>query len=112
MKDGMRFVDCDMHIMEPADIFTKYLDPKVRDRVITPIDRNGKAKRGVRTVDGIPASSDLEFQQYRKPLRVPPREKETGYSPIVRQPLSGSRLAASGRLGFAMERDYDAEAQV
>jgi hypothetical protein len=21
MKDGLRFVDCDMHIMEPADLF-------------------------------------------------------------------------------------------
>jgi hypothetical protein len=27
MKDGYRFVDCDMHIMEPIDLFDKYLDP-------------------------------------------------------------------------------------
>ena len=96
MKDGMRFVDCDMHIQEPADLFIKYLDPKFKDRVITPVDRGGKPKRGVRTVDGIPASSDLEVQQYRKPLRVPPKQDK--YSPAVRQPLSGSRIAASGRL--------------
>ena len=31
MKDGMRFVDCDMHIMEPQDLFDRYLDPKYRD---------------------------------------------------------------------------------
>jgi len=99
-----------MHIMEPADLFIKYLDPKFRDRVITRVGRDGRPKRGVRTVDGMPASSDLEFQQYRKPLRVPPKLDK--YSPASRQSLSGSRIAASGRLGFAMERDYDAEAQV
>ena len=27
MKEGYRFVDCDMHIMEPTDLFDKYLDP-------------------------------------------------------------------------------------
>ena len=31
MKDGLRFVDCDMHIMEPPDLFERYLDPKFRD---------------------------------------------------------------------------------
>jgi len=106
----MRFVDCDMHIMEPADLFVRYLDPKFQDRVITPVGADGRPKRGVRTVDGIPASSDLDLQQYRKPLRS--RPTQDGYSPILRQPLSTSRLEASGRLGFAMERDYDAEAQV
>ena len=30
MKDGLRFVDCDMHIMEPADLFTKRLDRRFR----------------------------------------------------------------------------------
>ena len=46
MKDGLRFVDCDMHIMEPPDLFTRYLDPKFRDRVILPIGANGRVKRG------------------------------------------------------------------
>lgn len=26
MKDGLRFVDSDMHVQEPGDIFDKYLD--------------------------------------------------------------------------------------
>ena len=34
MKDGLRFVDCDMHIMEPPDLFATYLDPHFKDRVI------------------------------------------------------------------------------
>ena len=33
MKDGLRFVDCDMHIMEPADLFERYLDPAFRQRL-------------------------------------------------------------------------------
>ena len=32
MKDGMRFVDCDMHIMEPQDLFDRYLDSGFKDR--------------------------------------------------------------------------------
>ena len=38
MKDGLRFVDCDMHIMEPVDLSDKYLDKKFRDRVVLPMD--------------------------------------------------------------------------
>ena len=30
MKDGLRFVDSDMHIMEPPDLFERYLDPKFK----------------------------------------------------------------------------------
>ncbi len=36
MKDGLRFVDCDMHIMEPPYLFAKYLDPTFRSRVSLP----------------------------------------------------------------------------
>ena len=33
VKDGYRFVDCDMHIMEPTDLFDEYLDPAFKQRV-------------------------------------------------------------------------------
>ena len=33
MKEGHRFVDCDMHIMEPIDLFDHYLDPAFKDRM-------------------------------------------------------------------------------
>ena len=36
MKDGLRFVDCDMHVMEPPDLFERYLDPKFKNRVTLP----------------------------------------------------------------------------
>ena len=41
MKDGLCFVDCDMYIMEPVDLFDKYLDKKFRDRVVLPVDSRG-----------------------------------------------------------------------
>jgi len=42
MKDGLRFVDCDMHIMEPPDLFERYLDPRFRSRVQLPIGADGR----------------------------------------------------------------------
>ena len=111
MKDGMRFVDCDMHIIEPADLFTTWLDPRFRDRVITPIGADGQPKRGSWVVDGISATGDLDLQQYRKPLKAPEKAATAGDA-AARQPLSNSRLVSSGRLGFAIERDYSPEAQI
>jgi predicted TIM-barrel fold metal-dependent hydrolase len=106
MKDGLRFVDSDMHIMEPADLWDRYLDPKFKHRVSVPIGADGRPKRGAAgstIVDGEPIS-DMDVQQYRK------RVKHAG--PQNTQLLSGSRLFDTGRLDFAVERDYNAEAQV
>jgi hypothetical protein len=111
MKDGMRFVDCDMHINEPPELFSEWLDPAFQDRVLTPVSANGRPKRGMWIVDGLPSSADDQLQQYRKPLRRPGKERSDG-SPATRQTLSSSRLAATGRLEFAIERNFNAEAQV
>jgi predicted TIM-barrel fold metal-dependent hydrolase len=111
MKDGMRFVDCDMHIVEPADLFMRWLDPRFRDRVLTPLGADGTPKRGMWIVDGLPSSADDELQQYRKPLHRPAPERSDG-NPASRQSLSSSRLAATGRLDFAAQRNYNGEAQV
>jgi len=104
MKDGLRFVDSDMHIMEPPDLFERYLDPKFRSRVSLPIGADGRSQRGTIFVDGLPTTMDAELQQYRK-RRQPGTTQST-------QPLSGSRLADTGRLNFAIERSYDPVAQV
>jgi len=106
MKDGLRFVDSDMHIMEPPDLFERYLDRRFRDRVSLPIDASGRPKRGTIVVDGLPTTRDAELQQYRK------RSTAGRGSAHSTQPLSGSRLQDTNRLGFAIERNYDAEAQV
>src|SRR4029450_6461173 len=81
VKDGLRFVDCDMHIMEPPDLFDRYLDPRCKHPAPPP-----------------PAP----------PLRRPRSPPNPGPPPTT-QPLSGSRLADTGRLNFAIERNYSAE---
>ena len=103
MKDNLRFVDSDMHVMEPADLFQRYLDPRFHDRVVLSVGSDGKPKRGPIVIDGLPATGDLDMQQYRKPNR-----KAGAHTT---QPLSGSRLQGSNRLDFAIERKYNAEAQ-
>ena len=106
MKDGLRFVDSDMHVMEPPDLFERYLDPKYRDRVSVRVGADGRPNRGqagVVLIDG-EHTSDADFQQYRKRTR-PVAKNST-------QPLSGSRMFEANRLDFAIERDYDPMAQV
>jgi predicted TIM-barrel fold metal-dependent hydrolase len=107
MKDGLRFVDSDMHIMEPPDLFERYLDPTFKDRVSVPVGADGHPTRGwaagLVVVDGVPIS-DADLQQYRKRHRSGPTQSS--------QPLSGSRIFDTGRLDFAIERDYNPEAQV
>src|SRR5258706_3500366 len=107
MKDGLRFVDSDMHIMEPPDLFERYLDPKFRHRVRGPIGADGRARRGTSAqtiIDGLAGTGDADMQQHRKRARAGATQST--------QPLSGSRLADTGRLDFAIKRNYDAEAQV
>jgi uncharacterized protein len=106
MKDGLRFVDCDMHIMEPPDLFGRYLDARFKERVILPIGKDGRPSRGTIVIDGLPTTEDAELQQYRKRARASTTHTNST------QPLSGSRLADTGRLDFAIERGYDAVAQV
>ncbi|PYM20404.1 MAG: hypothetical protein DMD81_01995 [Candidatus Rokuibacteriota bacterium] len=106
MKDGLRFVDSDMHIMEPPDLFDRYLDPRFKHRVSTAVGADGRPARGIVgsiLIDGEP-TSDSDLQQYRKRLRRGPTHST--------QPLSGSRLADTGRLDFAVQRNYDTEAQL
>ena len=106
MKDGLRFVDSDMHVMEPPDLFDRYLEARFRHRVTVPIDASGRPSRatfGATLIDGLPAT-DADLQQYRKRVKRGPSQST--------QPLSGSRLADTGRLDFAVARDYDPEAQV
>ena len=106
MKDNLRFVDSDMHVMEPPDLFERYLDPKFKDRVSVRIGADGRPSRGpagLILIDGQP-TSDADLQQYRK-------RRHAGPTRIV-SPLAGSRLQETDRLDFAIERDYNAEAQV
>ena len=106
MKDNLRFVDSDMHIMEPPDLFDRYLDPKFKDRISVPVGADGKPNRGpagLMYIDNEPIS-DMDLQQYRKRVKRGSTQST--------QLLSGSRLFDTGRLDFAVARDYDPVAQV
>ncbi|MCY4571619.1 MAG: hypothetical protein OXF01_02355, partial [Gemmatimonadetes bacterium] len=110
MKDGLRFVDSDMHIQEPGDLLEKHLDPEFKKRVTWAVDGKGKISRRTWTIDGLPTGADSEMQQHRKKAAS---SKATG--PIMGAAtgvLSASRIADTGRLDFAIERGYDEEAQV
>ena len=109
MKEGLRFVDSDMHVMEPPDIFDRYLDPAFKHRVMMPVGADGRPSRGPSPdclLDGVSGRGDLDMQQYRKR----PARKSTAEH--MQPPLSNSRLAGVGALQFAIDRDYDAVAQV
>ena len=109
MKEGLRFVDSDMHVMEPPDIFDRYLDPAFKDRVSISVGADGKPGRGSTPnclIDGVSGRGDLDMQQYRK------RPARNTTADHMHQPLSNSRLAGVGALDFAIDRDYDAVAQV
>ena len=110
MKDGLRFVDSDMHIEEPPDLFDSYLDLAFKSRVTAAIGGDGRPGRGTWVIDGLPLSIDDEIQQYRKPAK----SNAAGYKGSSQKDirLSGSRLLATGRMDFAIERDYSPEAQV
>ena len=61
IKNGLRFVDCDVRVMEPVDLFDNYLDKKFRDRVVLPVDSKGQFKRGMIVIDGQATSLDHEM---------------------------------------------------
>ena len=71
MKEGYRFVDCDMHIMEPPDLFEKYLDPEFKPRVTSSLRRMEGGATGMRGrptwyFDGQPLSNDGNVSQYNR----------------------------------------------
>src|SRR2546425_13007076 len=100
MKDGLRFVDCDMHIMEPVDLFDRYLDPRFKDRVTTTVGGDGQPRRGTVVIDGLPTTMDAELQQSRKRRRHGVTNRW--------QNLLGCALAETRPSGFGMARKMNA----
>src|SRR5262249_16766637 len=76
MKEGYRFVDCDMHIMEPPELFEKYLDPEFKPRVTSSLRRMEGGATGMRGrptwyFGGEPLSNDGNVAQNNR-IRGPP----------------------------------------
>ena len=100
MKEGHRFVDCDMHIMEPIDLFDKLSRPGVQG------PRHLLAAPGRRR----------QHRHARPPLvvlRRRPAQQRRQYLAIQPHPRAARlRAAPTTNVMFAVERGYDAEAQV
>ncbi len=94
MKDGYRFVDCDMHIMEPHDLFERYIDPTFKARITTSPKRTEAYVRPRWMIDGAPTSNNDWVTQYN------------------RSHESTTRARSESFLTFAIERNYDEEAQL
>ena len=100
MKEGLRFVDSDMHVQEPGDIFEKYLDPAFKSRVTSGVRADGKLSGRSWIIDGLAASMDVELQQHRK---KPASSRASG--PILGSATGPSRAARdSSRCGSCRGR--------
>ena len=93
MKEDSRFVDSDMHVVEPWDLFERHLDPAFKHRVTT--NPTG-GLRGLANflVDSEPTNGELNTMQYNR----------------VRDPLRFAR--SNTAVDFARQRGFDAEAQL
>ena len=98
MRDGLRFVEVDMHVIEPPDLFDRYLDEAFKSRVTTAVGKDGRPVRASWIIDGKPASMDVELQKYRKPRRA--------------GEAMDFRVDPQGPLKLAIERNYDEESQL
>lgn len=99
MKNGHRFVDVDMHVLEPPNLFDDFIAPEFKDRISTPAissNSQGTGTPGVSRwlIDGRPTSLDGFRSQYNR----------------TRGPLISARRNKA--VEFAQERGFDAEAAV
>ena len=92
-RNGMKVMDSDMHIIEPPDLWERYIDPKYRDRA--PKGRPGHENPSVLEIDG----------------RVYPKSaaKTTGDYAGSYQEMYGSLYE---RYKHAIEAGYDAPSQL
>lgn len=91
MKDGFRFVDVDMHIKEPYDLFDKYLEPAFKTRVTSGIDlKRYNAFHWL--IDGKPLRNDNDLLQYERAVAW--------------------NVNKNQHVAFAQKRGYDAESML
>ncbi len=83
MHNGYRFIDSDAHVLEPADMFEKYLEPKFRSRMpVAWSDYKGEPLAfGFKLV--IPASTGGEYVM-----------------PFGRDPMDAEGFARNGGISF------------
>lgn len=88
-KDGKKLMDSDMHIIEPPDLWQRYIDPAFKDRA--PKGRPGHDNPSVLEVEGT---------VYPKSASTPTAHYQSMYDKV------------SGRYTNAIARGYDAVSQL
>ncbi|MBI3799642.1 MAG: amidohydrolase [Deltaproteobacteria bacterium] len=83
MRNGYRFIDSDAHVIEPADMFEKYLEPKFRSPM--PIAQTG--------YQGEPLAFSFK-------LVIPSSSGGEYVMPFGRDPLDAAALARTGGASF------------
>lgn len=102
MKQGFKVLDADLHVIEPYDLYLKYMDPKWGDRIPRAEPRQLKAGdlHDFKTADGGPA---------RKPWReAPPKDARTVSS--LRMERRKEHIAPD--YAEAVERQFDPVSQL
>lgn len=96
MKNGFQVMDADIHVIEPADLYQRFMDPKWGDRI--------PRANGPRGATGIYVYTDAEGTI----VRTPPSEASQG-----RMTYLGSKtFEPDPRFVEAQARNYDAQAMV
>jgi uncharacterized protein len=97
MKDGFTVIDTDSHVLEPPDLWKKYIDPRYRDSApYIYTDANGRDCLQLGQSAGSRATGDTVFEQGvghlgafgaawgHGPLEIPYLECRAGYEPEAR----------------------------
>lgn len=99
-KQGFRVIDSDMHVMEPADLWQRYLEPKYRDRAPVGTTRGGR-DIGL-TIDGkLVNQPDIVIENWDRALaaHMGPREKDYAFA-VARNWDGVSQIEAMDREGI------------
>ena len=97
-RNGLKVLDSDLHVMEPHDLYIKYMDPIWGDRIPRAEPRQGLRICKYFTADG-------------KPVRTSPNLEET-YKGNTWTSASGITDRESGRFQVGIDRDFDPVSQL
>ena len=95
MKNGFKIIDSDMHIMEPLDLWEKYIDPRFKDRGPRPVR--------------VPTRGDLNL------LMIDGKEPRQNSPTLVHdvRMISGKRNTTRGDvIEFARKQNFNAKSQL
>jgi predicted TIM-barrel fold metal-dependent hydrolase len=99
MKNGFKIVDADLHVIEPHDLYLKYMDPKWGDRIPRAQPRQLKAGQihDFRTADG---------SHVRHPWREAPKVEMRS---LIRMPHRAEKIAPDYEEAVARQFDSVSE---